>query len=132
MFDKLEIFRMAQGLAVHSAARQAAIAENIANADTPGYRARDLAPFEQSYQAGTGGTMRATRPGHFGDAGVADPVDLTRLTTTRSGATSPNGNTVSLEQEMMEAAGVKGKHDRALAIYKSALNIMRTSVNGGR
>ncbi len=132
MFDKLEIFRMAQGLAVHSAARQAAIAENIANADTPGYRARDVAPFEQSYRAGTEGAMRATRPGHFSGAPESSSLDLSLVNSTPSGATSPNGNSVSLEQQMMEASEAKGRHDRALAIYKSALNIVRTSANGGR
>lgn len=38
----LNILQMASQLAAHSSARQAVIAENIAQADTPGYRARDI------------------------------------------------------------------------------------------
>ena len=41
MFEGLEIFQLAGGVARHAASRQAVVAQNIANADTPGYRARD-------------------------------------------------------------------------------------------
>lgn len=131
MFDRLEIFRMAQGLAVHSAARQATIAENIANADTPGYRARDLQSFSESYQLRGDAAMRVTRAGHL-PASVSPQAPFDTLIAERPGATAPNGNSVSLEQEMMQAAMTKGQHDRALAVYKSALTVIRTAVNGGR
>lgn len=131
MFEKLDIFRMAHGLATHSAARQATLAQNIANADTPSYHARDLKPFAQSYAAATDGSMRATRTTHIGASGDARLITQVDVVS-RPGAASPNGNNVSLEQEMMSAALVKGQHDRALAVYKSALNVLRTSVNGGR
>ena len=42
MFEKLELTRMAQSLAAQSGARMAVIAENVANADTPGYKAKDV------------------------------------------------------------------------------------------
>ena len=45
MFQSLDILRMAQAYATHAATRQQAIAQNVANADTPGYRARDAIPF---------------------------------------------------------------------------------------
>lgn len=131
MFDKLDIFRMAQGVVGHAAARQAAIATNIANADTPGYRAQDVKPFSETYDAGSAIGMRATRAEHM-SPGPEQTVDLTARIVERPGAASPNGNTVSLEREMMEGARIKGRHDRALAIYKSALTVLRTSANGGR
>ncbi|MFU8836651.1 MAG: flagellar basal body rod protein FlgB, partial [Roseovarius sp.] len=62
MFDRLEIFRMAQAMAVHAAARQSVAAGNVAHADTPGYRARDAAPFAAVYDAAPN-DLRATRPG---------------------------------------------------------------------
>ena len=46
MFAKLELTRMAQALASHSGARMDVIARNVANADTPGYRARDVVESE--------------------------------------------------------------------------------------
>ncbi|MFD1807778.1 hypothetical protein ACFSHQ_05285 [Gemmobacter lanyuensis] len=54
MFEKLQIVRMAQALAGHAGARQGEIARNIANADTPGYRARDMPDFAAAYADGGG------------------------------------------------------------------------------
>ena len=41
---------------------------------------------------------------------------------------SPNGNTVSLETEMLNGVEVAREHSQALAIYKHALGIIRTSL----
>ena len=41
---------------------------------------------------------------------------------------SPNGNNVSLEGEMLSAAGVRKDHDLALTIYRSSLGLFRTSL----
>ena len=41
---------------------------------------------------------------------------------------SPNGNTVSLEGEMVKAAEARQSHDMALAIYRSTSDLMRTAL----
>ncbi|GKY86693.1 FlgB family protein [Sinisalibacter aestuarii] len=128
MFENLGIFSMAQAMATHSAARQAVIAGNVANADTPGYRARDLASFGETFRANATGALHATRPGH--DLTRPDEPARQAQAVHRPNAAAPNGNTVSLEQEMFAAAEAKGEHDRALAIYRSAMTILRSSVGG--
>ncbi len=127
MFEKLEIFRMAQAMAVHASARQSLIAENVAQADTPGYKARDIASFAEMYRDQTKPQiLRTTRPGHFG---AAPPLQFSEsLAVMSDGNESPNGNTVSLEAEMVKAADVRQENDMAIAIYKSALGILRTSL----
>lgn len=129
MFEKLGIFSMAQAMAQHAAARQSVIAQNVANADTPNYKARDLTAFGETYRASGDGGLRATRPGHVlsFEAQSAPPAATTAL---RPNAASPNGNNVSLEQEIFAAADAKSQHDRALAIYRSAMTILRTSASG--
>lgn len=130
MLEKLEIFRMAQGLATHASARQSAVARNIANADTPGYRTRDIASFADSYSnALASGGMRATRPGHL-DAGTGLPASYRSVA--EPAQASPNGNTVSLETEMIKATEVRHQHDLALSVYSTSLNILRTSLGRGR
>ncbi len=123
MFEKLELVRMAQAMAAHAGARQGEIARNIANADTPGFKARDLPPFAEVYEAPEG--LRATRPGHLapGEASGAEAV----ARHSRSAA-SPNGNTVSLESEMVAAVEVQQQHEMALAIYRNASDILRASL----
>jgi flagellar basal-body rod protein FlgB len=48
-----------------------------------------------------------------------------------NGAASPNGNTVSLENEMLKSLGAKRQHDRALAIYKSSMTLLRATLSKG-
>jgi flagellar basal-body rod protein FlgB len=126
MFENLDIFKMASGLASHAASRQEVIAKNIANADTPAYRAKDIASFADTYASGDFDTgIRATRAAHLIDTQETSqgytPLDA-------PGAGSPNGNTVSLETEMMKATQVRQQHETALAVYKSSMNILRTSI----
>lgn len=130
MYGKLDIFQMAQGLATHASARQNAIATNVANADTPGYRARDIVPFAQAYQSDPTDTgLRTTRAGHM--SGTAS-AGQTFQQIDRPGPASPNGNTVALETEMMKAAEVRLDHEMALSIYQTSLGILRTSLGRGR
>lgn len=115
MFDRLEIFTLAAAQARHAAARQAVVAQNIANADTPGYRARDITDFDQTWQRLQG---RATDPGGPLPVRVIDAGT----------PTSPNGNSVSLELEMLRGIEAQRAHSRALRVYGSAMSILRTSI----
>ncbi len=126
MFENLQVFRMADAMARHSGARQAVIAQNMANADTPGYEARDLKPFQAFLKADTEVfRFRATRPDHLNGVGTLIQIESEE----RDGAESdPNGNSVSLESEMIHAVDVKRQHDRALAIYRTSLNVLRTAI----
>jgi flagellar basal-body rod protein FlgB len=129
MFEKLELTRMAQALASHAGARLGAVSQNIAQADTPGYRAVDVADFATAYRdADTGLALRTTRAGHVGSEGSA-PEFLPR---TIRGAASPDGNTVSVETEMVKAAQVRQEHEMALAIYRSVSDVLRTSLGRSR
>ena len=119
MFLKsLEILQMARAQARHAAARLEGGARNVANADTPGYQAGRLPSFAEVWDRREG--MRATRAGHL-DAGDTRTVgavrDLRDL--------SPNGNSVSLETEMTEAALARQAHDIAIAIQSGLLGLMR-------
>ncbi|WP_371170477.1 FlgB family protein [Aliiroseovarius sp. 2305UL8-7] len=127
MFEKLNIFSKAAGLAQHAALRQSVIAQNVANADTPGYRAQDVKPFADVFQPGEAAHMRHTRAGHL-DLGVATTPDDRPHTVYRPGAMSPNGNSVTLEAEMMASAEAKRDHDLALAVYKTSLGVMRSAL----
>lgn len=129
MFSKLTVFQTAQAMAVHAGARQTLIAQNVANADTPGYRARDLPAFAQvaSPRESFAGSMRSTRSKHNS---AETPVEVALLNSLTDRDLDPNQNGVSLEEEMVRAAEVKKDHDRALAIYRSALTVMRMSLGG--
>jgi flagellar basal-body rod protein FlgB len=125
MFEKPEVMGMSAAMAANAATRLSAIAENVANADTPGYRAKDAVDFAATYRADSGFQLAATRPGHIS---ASPAVTLTATSQRAGGHLSPNGNNVSLEDEMMRAATVRQDHDTALAIYKKSLDILRVSL----
>ena len=125
MFERIEMMRMARAMGHHVAQRQIVTARNIANADTPGYKAADLPAFADSYRDGPAPAMRTTRAGHLPPPAWADGA-IRPITV--EGQASPNGNSVSLEAEMVRAAELKRQHDMAIGIYRSALNLMRSSI----
>lgn len=123
----LEILRMARALAGHAAARHGVVAQNVAHADTPGYRALDLPPFSRLYEMGAGAgaaAMKATRPGHVAPI----PALVSARPSESGGAEKPNGNNVSLEGEMVRGADAQGQHRLALAVYGKALDILRAGL----
>ncbi|MEL7259472.1 MAG: FlgB family protein [Pseudomonadota bacterium] len=126
MFKNLEIFRIAQASAMHAGARQSVIAQNMANADTPGYAAKDIPAFQAHIHSKENGfAPKATRGSHMhGNAAQRSFEVITR----QDAATDPNGNSVSVETEMLHAVDVKRQHDRAIAVYKSAMTVLRTSL----
>lgn len=126
MFDRLEMFRLSGGMAEHAQQRQTVAAANLAQADTPGYRARAVATFAETVGSEGAGSlaMRATRPGHM----TGTPETGAARVFEASSPASPDGNTVSIETEMAQAARARGEHDRALGVYRSGLTILRASL----
>jgi flagellar basal-body rod protein FlgB len=122
MFQNQDVFRTAKAKARHAGVQQAYSAQNIANADTPAYRAKRIPEFQDTLRNSLMG-QRATRERHL-NGSISRSVDVRESTL----ATDPNGNTVSLEEEMVTAVNAKRQHDRALAIYRNNLSIIRSSL----
>lgn len=123
MLDRIGIMRMAGQMGAHAAARQSQVARNVANADTPGYRAQDLRDFTDSIDAPATG-LRATRRQHIP---ASEPTGaLSRIDA--GGEPSPNGNTVSIEDELVRQADAKRQFDLSLSVYQSGLSLLRTSL----
>lgn len=127
MFQMLELTQMAQALSQHAGDRLDLIARNVANADTPGYRAVDLPDFAAAYQAeGSSLPLRQTRSGHLatGQASLGLMVEEPQA--------APNGNAVSLETEMVKAVSARQENDMALAVYRSSSEILRSCLGRAR
>lgn len=125
MFQNLTVFKTAFALARHASGRQVLVAQNIANSDTPGYVPKDFVSFANK---AVGKTVsfdpRNSRPGHLHGHSAVTSNDAQ----TTESFQSANGNAVSLETEMLRSVDAKRQHDKAMAIYRSHLNIIRTSL----
>jgi len=128
MYDSLDLFQTAGAMARYAGARQAVVARNVANADTPGFQGQVTAAFKDVYTDNASSALRVTRPGHVG--GGNDQLNIGMMNTA-AGEPSPNGNTVSIDEEMLNSAEITREHDRALAIYRHAMTVLRTSLGRG-
>lgn len=134
MIEKLSIFQLAGGLARHSAARQTVVARNLANMDSPGFKAQDIANFSDflgnssANKPGDGG-LKTSRAGHIA---VAEGQATYRAHEISGLEQKSNGNSVSLETETLRAIEAERAHSRALAIYQSSLTLLKTSIGRGR
>jgi flagellar basal-body rod protein FlgB len=120
----LNVLSSARALADHAVARQDIVARNVANADTPGYRAADLPRFREVFAQDDGIALRTSRAGHVVASG--DGPDLRARPT--ADPADPNGNSVSVETEMMRAAEIRHDYDLAMGIYRASLDILRLSL----
>ena len=109
--------------------RQKVLAENVANADTPRYRARDLKQLD--FNAELNATMprvelAATAPGHI--AAPAGGATSFQQTPSGSFETKPSGNAVVLEEEMMKVAQTQMDHQTVTSLYARGLALLKTAI----
>lgn len=114
----------------HLSERQRLIAENIANATTPGYRPRDLdtSGFERLLASAGGGrglAMARTNDGHMGVGGGAAGSATPRVITRNDSEVTMDGNAVILEEEMTRAAETRLAFETGLALYQKGLDLVR-------
>ena len=108
--------------------RQQLIAENIANASTPGYRPRDVdtAAFERMLSSSTSGggiTLARTNAGHMSSGGAASGG--VSVVTRDDSETTIDGNAVVLEEQMARAAETRMQFETGIALYQKGLELMR-------
>lgn len=121
MLNSIEILKMASAMARHASSRHQVISQNIANADTVGYKAKDLEAFAESYARMSAHEKAASATLTNANTWRAETVDI-------PGVASPNGNTVSIEDQMMRSVEAQQQHEAATAIYRKTMNIMRMSL----
>jgi flagellar basal-body rod protein FlgB len=121
------LFDLASRQARYLSVRQATVAGNIANADTPGYKARDVRPFAEVLSR-TGLDLAATRPGHLQAEGSAAAV---KVKPAESWDSIEDGRSVSLEQEMLKSNEVARDFSLNTAVVKAFHRMLSASVKGG-
>ena len=112
----LYLFELASSQARYLELRQSTIATNVANANTPGFRARDVEPFNKVLD-GTPVRLAPTSPSHMQLS--AAETDTRATAKKDSWEVVHSGNSVSLEQEMIKGSDVNRDYSMNSAIVRS-------------
>ena len=121
----LYLFELASSQAKWLELRQSTIATNVANANTPGYRARDVEPFNKVLDA-TPVRLATTSPAHIQLS--AAETDTRTSAKKDSWEIVHSGNSVSLEQEMVKGGDVNREYSMNSAIVRSFHRMLLSGV----
>ena len=115
MISQLPLFEIYGAMARYAAESQKVSATNIAHADEPGYKAKQLEPFETYLARAASGSAATGLSTAFRVIEADTPV-------------SPSGNSVSVEMELFKSAEAAGQHDQALTVYSKSLDLLRSAL----
>lgn len=138
--DDIPLFGMLKSRLGYLSDRQKLIAQNVANADTPGYQPRDLkaysfqaslmnqgagagAPYRGGRVVPPGGVqMMATSASHMAPSNAPSAW---RSTTGADSETTLDGNAVTLEDQMLKMTDARMNYDAAITFYQKSLSLLR-------
>lgn len=123
--------------------RQRLIASNIANADTPGYVARDF-DFASALRSATGHTsasssgnsspqrlaMQVSSAGHLQRNGQLTGSSSTELAYTPTAQNNLDNNTVDMDRERANFADNTVRYEATLRFINSSVRTLNTAITG--
>lgn len=122
----------------HLSDRQQVIAQNIANGDTPGYKARDVEAPSFAGMVEAGGATQVARP----TVQISPGMRALGASPQRSGAivldtnvveTKPDGNNVTLEEQVLKLGAVQSEFTALTNLYRKQMQLLKvaTGRSGG-
>ena len=113
-------------------ARQRVLAENVANADSPDYQAREIKPLKFSSMVRTaevaGIQTTVTDARHIAAEPTASASQNVKRTDDPDFETSPSGNSVALEEQMMKVAQNQMDYQAATTLYSKSIGLLRMAI----
>ena len=129
----IPIFSMLRTRLEWAQQRQSVLAENVANADTPKFRARDVVapvfedPAKLTPTPVANVSLAQTSEGHIAGLGGSSNFRTER----GKYEIRPTGNQVNLEDEMMKVAATQMDYQAATALYTRSLSLIKTALGKG-
>lgn len=115
-YSNLSLFSVTQAKMRYLSAREGVLAQNVANADTPGYQAQDLK--KPDFSKIMAGKMSAN-------------VQFKQVARDHTGETHLNGNNVSLDQEMKDISLTSSDYGDAVTLYHKTVAMFQTAIGVG-
>ncbi len=139
--NNIQVFQILRDTMAMLGARQKVLARNIANADTPGYTARDIdqksfrraleSAMGQGAKGASGLSLKVTEPGHLrGPAGASGaPGAQFKVIQAPDSETSMNGNSVVLEEQVSRVAETRMRYEAAAGLYEKSMGLLRLALS---
>lgn len=129
-FADLPIFNLMQQKMSWLGNRQDVLARNIANASTPGFVPQDLKDidFGSALSAVTRGDIQMTNARHLSSGSSAGGAFRTMASP--GSQSSPDGNSVILEEQAMKVADTQMQYAEAAGLYKKMMSMWRSALGG--
>jgi flagellar basal-body rod protein FlgB len=134
IFDGIDILSSLKTKLAWLNDRQAILSRNIANASTPGFVPQDLTSPDFSAalaEASRGGFFATTNSRHMRGRSLADG-SAARAVDKPDSQTSPDGNRVVVEEQMMRVAETQMEYAEATGLYKKVFSLWRTALGAGQ
>ena len=130
--SKLPFFSAVAGRFSWLGQRHQLLAENIAHADTPGFRPHDLKPVgfdDLLAEAHAGVTLRRTSANHVAGAqGLNGHAQFRGERQEGNYEIAPSGNAVVLEEQVIKVAENAMEHQLATNLYRKHINLIRLAL----
>ncbi|MGE6742139.1 flagellar basal body rod protein FlgB [Allorhizobium pseudoryzae] len=125
----IQLFDLASRQAEWLSIRQQVVAGNIANASTPGFKAKDVTPFDAVLNSASL-RMARTNPGHLTGSPIDSrlDVDVEQEELNNEIGIQESGNTVSLAQELRKGGEIKRQYELSTGLVKSFHRMMLMTV----
>ncbi len=147
-YDEIPLMGMLKGRLNYISQREQLIAQNVANADTPGYAPKDLKPFTLPNSSSGSGLALAqpTSGGGASSSGLAmvqpSSTNAAHLAGTLAGSgtgkykpfkssdteTTLDGNKVTLEDQMAKMTASRMDYEAAIGFYTRSMAMLRLAV----
>ena len=111
--------------------RQAILSQNVANANTPGFRPSDLKPFTFRQALGLEQAQlrtAVTQPGHLQGTRSRDQKVGAQQPDRNVYETTPDGNQVVTEQQMLKVADTGTNYQLVTSLYRRQMSLMRAVI----
>ena len=110
-------------------ARQKVLAQNIANADTPGYVPNDVVPmdFGDHLKKLVAVTPDRTDPKHLVGT-IPEMGQVEQKRTKKQYETAPVGNSVILEEQMMKLSQTQMDYSTVINLYRKHVDLIKTAI----
>ena len=125
----IQLFDLASRQAEWLTIRQQVVAGNIANANTPKFRAKDVTPFDAVLDKSDIAMVR-TNPAHFSGNDLSDSadIDVKDAALDQEIGIQESGNTVGLAEELSKSGDIKRQYDLNTSLVSSFNRMMLMTV----